>query len=166
MVSQDGKKLFTNTFTFGQGITKGPGRITVQPITGGSLQNIYSNPDFAITQMQVTADSLLFVMGNNDTYSGSSIDTSQNGLWKMNLNGSGLTRLITMNRGDGGSLEGTTPWSSISRNGNMYALEFFIASNNTSSLVFGSPGGSTPTTFASTLSLPTSELQIVGWTTM
>jgi len=57
-------------------------------------------------------------------------DTSHNGLWKMNLDGTGLTHLTTAGTGQMSSLNGTSqfPWSNISRDGSMYALE--IHSNN------------------------------------
>ena len=94
-------------------------------------------------------------------------DTSHNGLWKMNLNGTGLTRLTTDGAGQMSSLNGMSQftWSNISRDASMYAMEISSNNDTTEALLIGSLGGTSPSTFA-TISHTVGGVSIVGWTTM
>jgi len=56
------------------------------------------------------------------------------------------------------------PWSNVSRNGSLFALQHNSADFKTVSLLYGSLNGGSPTTFASVSD--GTQLQIVGWTTM
>ncbi len=153
----DNTKLYTSIHTFGQGISTGPGSITVQPVQGGPLQTVYSNPNFAITEVYVATHSLLFVMDNSDLDPNSTRDFSQNGLWKINLDGSGLTRITTDTKGE------HSDNASISGDGTMFAYSLYV-SGGAQSLLLESMNGGTPITFVSTTNTSTS-LSIVGWTT-
>jgi hypothetical protein len=74
----------------GQGL-QGPSMISSLPAAGGQARTIYRNPSHAIVAMHVVnAQTILFYIDN------SAGDLSQNGLWKINTNGSGLTRLNTI----------------------------------------------------------------------
>ncbi len=163
-LSQDNRTLFTTTYTFGQGITTGPGSITQQPVAGGAPQTIYNNPNFAIVQAQQIGQTMLFVMDNNTLGApGSSIDTSQNGLWKINMDGTGLTRLASFNASDGLILSDT------SRDGAFYAYELEQGGQPASSttLFFSSLSSGSSTAFATqTYTTDLAAIFIVGWTTM
>ncbi len=171
----DGTKLFTSQCTTtpnstGPGIDSqnGPSTINVQSATGGAQQKIFTSQNMAITAVRsISKTTLLLLINNNAT--GINVDTSQNGLWKFNADGSSLTRLTT----DGAGVSGGPgllcpytqyPWSNVSRNGSMFALQHNSANGQTQSLLFGSLNGESSSTFAS-ISDGT-QLSIVGWTTM
>jgi hypothetical protein len=140
----------------------------VQSATGGAQQKVFTGQNMAITAVRsISKSTLLLLINNNAT--GTNVDTSQNGLWKVNADGSGLTRLTT----GGASVSGGPdllcpytqyPWSNVSRNGSMFALQHNSANGQTQSLLFGSINGVSSTTIAS-ISDGT-QLSIVGWTTM
>ncbi len=158
----------------GIGLRQGPSSITVQSATGGQSQTVYANPKQAIVAVRVvgyTSAALLFIIENQSDQH-TTVDTSQNGLWKINTDGSGLTRLTTENAGDRTSLNAFTqyPWSNFSHDGSLYAARAALLQGNTPprfSLIVGSISGGTPTTFA-TLPHPGEGaiLEVVGWTSM
>ena len=158
----------------GIGLRQGPSRITAQATTGGQSQTVYSNAAHAVVAVRVigyTSTSLLFLI-EDQADEHTSVDTSQNGLWKINTDGSGLTRLTTEQRWDRTSLNRFTqyPWSNFSRDGRLYAARLALFQGNVPpaySLVFGSVSGGNPTTFA-TIPHPGegAVLGVVGWTTM
>jgi eukaryotic-like serine/threonine-protein kinase len=160
-------KLFVSTchLLFGDGPTprtqQGPSAIISEPALGGPQTAVYSTPALAITTLRVISSTTLLLLIQN--LSG---DTSHNGLWKMNLDGTGLARLTTAGTGQMSWLNGSQfPWSNVSRDGSRYALE--ISSNNgtTQSLLIGSLAGTSPSTFA-TVSSTVDNVAIVGWTTL
>lgn len=170
--SYDGSDLFisqchcsadANTGKLSQ---RGPSSISVMPAGGGSQYAIYTSSTLAVTTVRATSQkTLLFLIENT------SGDTSQNGLWKINSDGTDLTHLITAEIGDTilfNISASNLPhrWSNVSRDGNTYAIEIgkFQQMKPSTSLLFGSMNGGTPTTFAS--SSDGSALSIVGWTTM
>ncbi len=107
-----------------------------------------------------------------------SIDTSHNGLWKVNTDGTGLTRLTNEAAEEATGFPFTrTPWSVVSRDGGSSAVQistFALSTPGTiaplisSSLLIGSMSGGQPATFAmltrNTGTIDT--LEMVGWTTM
>ncbi|HXX78843.1 MAG TPA: hypothetical protein VEI53_10145 [Ktedonobacteraceae bacterium] len=170
----NGSSLFTSQCSTspnpnrpGIGSQSGPSTISMQPATGGRSQKIFTTQTIAITAVRSINQNTLLLLANNNG-SGTSVDTSQNGLWKVNTNGSGLTRLSTSG---GGVSAGPTllcqftqyPWSNVSRDGGMFAVQQNSADGQTQSLLYGSMNGGTPTTFAS---ISGTQLSIVGWTTM
>ena len=171
----DGTNLFTSQCATtpnpngpGIGSQIAPSTISMQPATGGTQQKIFTSQTMAITAVRSISQTTLLLLINNNG-SGTNVDTSQNGLWKVNTNGSGLTRLTTSGAGVSG---GPTllcqftqyPWSNVSRDGSMFAIQQNTANGQTQSLLFGSLSGGTSNTFAS-ISGGT-QLSIVGWTTM
>jgi hypothetical protein len=100
----------------------------------------------------------------NDEAFGTS-DRSHNGLWKMKPDGSGLTRLISDAPHAGSNLNAATqfPWSNVSRDQRLYALQT-ISDSHVFTLAYGSLSGGTPTVFAS-LGDGTA-MEIAGWTLM
>jgi eukaryotic-like serine/threonine-protein kinase len=166
--SYDGTALFTSQCTGGDpraGSTQGPSTITVEPATGGSLHTIYKSSTLAITNMRsITNNTLFYRVGNT------SGDSSKNGLWKINTDGTGNTFLTSISAGGPNSSLGLNqftqyPWSNFSRDNSMYALERVTAQkgNVTNTLFFGSLKGGSPTTFAA---ISGTVLALVGWTTM
>ncbi len=171
----NGTNLFTSQCTTtpnpsgpGIGSQSGSSTINVRPATGGMQQKIFTSQNMAITAVRSISQTTLLLLINNNGL-GTNVDTSQNGLWKVNTNGSGLTRLTTSGAGVSG---GPTllcqftqyPWSNVSRDGSMFAIQQNTANGQTQSLLFGLISGGTPTTFAS-ISGET-QLSIAGWTTM
>ncbi len=164
--SVDHAKLFASTcHVTGTGISpipQGPSTIVAEPALGGPQTTVYTNPTLAITTVRVISSTTMLLLIQN--LSG---DTSHNGLWKMNLDGTGLTRLTTAGAGQVSSLNGTSqfPWSNISRDGSMYALKISSNNDTTASLLIGSLGGTSPSTFV-TVSSTVGRVAVVGWTTM
>ena len=111
----------------------------------------------------VTPTTLLFII---DSFSiAGQVDQSHNGLWKMQTNGTGLTRLTTDVPGISSGFNSATqfPWSNVSRDNSMYALQ--ANGSHKETLEIGSLSGGTPTTIAS-ISGKGASLSIVGWTKM
>ncbi len=168
--SYSGSKLFISqcaaTFfpqSSAVGKRQGPSAIGVQLLADTSLHTIFTSTTLAITMVRTISSRILLLLVENFSED-HSVDTSQNGLWKINIDGSGLTRLTTQDEGFATRIcEFTrTPWANGSRDGSMYAFEIY--NNQSNSLLFGSLSGGPPTTFAS-ISDGT-QLSIVGWTTM
>jgi len=171
----NGTNLFTSQCTTtpnprgpGIGSQSGPSTINIRPATGGMQQKIFISQNMAITAVRSISQTTLLLLINNNGL-GTNVDSSQNGLWKVKTDGNGLTRLTTSGAGVSG---GPTllcqftqyPWSNVSRDGSMFAIQQNTANGKTQSLLFGSISGGTPTTFAS-ISGET-QLSIVGWTTI
>lgn len=166
--STDGTKLFISQCACGlAGNYRGPSSVSIQPMIGGSESSVYTNPTEAVTTVQaISSTALLFLI---ETYSPEGgVDTSQNGLWKINIDGSSLTRLTT-DTTDNNRLNAFSEysWANASRDGSMYALQ------KGSMLLYGSLSGGAPTVFADLGGTPPTDpgtgtllLAIVGWTTM
>lgn len=162
--SYDGTKIFINSCACGQDGFSGPSAITVRPATGGSAQTLYSSAKYAITSVRaVTSTTLLFTIDNFSAFG--QTDSSQNGLWKIQSNGTGLTRLTTDVAGTGSSFSQFTqfPWSNVSRDSTLYSVQ--VVGNMTESINVGLLSGGTPTSIASSNSFGVS-LDVAGWTKM
>jgi len=154
--------LLNSTRHPGAGAQEGPSDILAKPATGGTAHSLFNNATEAIMMVRaVTRNTLLYVVNDVAFDSGVSVDTSHNGLWKVNTDGSGATQLT--NAGNLNS-ESQFPWSNISRDASLYSLQ--TSDGHTVTLQFGSLSGGATTTFASTASGSTANLAIVGWTTM
>lgn len=169
--SYDGSSLFisrchcTADAQTGKISQQGPSSISAMPATGGSQQNVYSSASLAITDVRaIDEHTLLFLVQNT------SGETSQNGLWKINSDGTGLIRLTTEKVGESSSFNHNPPyyqpypWSNVSRDGTMYALDFYNAQTHVGSLLVGSLRGGSPTSIAAGES--THQPWLVGWTTL
>ena len=159
----DGSKFFTAQCSGSSIQPSGPGSISMQSVTGGSPTTVYSDPNMAITQVRAISSTTLLFLVENYTPGGGTFP--QNGLWTINTDSTGLTRLTTDTDGS----QGLCPfsqyyWSNISRDGSMYALQGFNASTNEYKMLFGSMSGGTPTTFADISDGTT--LRLAGWTTV
>jgi hypothetical protein len=136
-----------------------PSLISSQPATGGILNVIYASHVHAVTQARIiSSTTLLFILGGKF-----GIDPAP-GLWKINLDGSGPTHLTA----DGRFLSNVhTPWSTVSRDGKLYAVggyNYNGAQSPAVKLLYGSLSGGAATQFAITNA--GEDAQIVGWTTM
>src|SRR5262249_39592452 len=93
-------------------------------------------------------------------------DPSQNGVWRVSIGGSGLTRLTTEASSTTTSLcpFSQNPWSNVSRDGSMYAFQAMTNSYPTNyTLAFRPLSGGAPQTLAS---ITGTHLDLIGWTTM
>lgn len=174
--SIDGRNLFTSECQVAIPMRGGPSSIRVQPATGGPAKTIYATPSYAITSLRVASStSLLFVIANTGV---GSINTSHNGLWKVNIDGSGLTRLTHETPDEATSFTlSRTPWSTVSRDGRSYAVQVYTYANpstgtitpiKSASLFIGSMSGGQPVAFATLTrnSGRVDTLDIVGFTMM
>jgi hypothetical protein len=166
--SYNGKSLYINSCTCGLGGNSGPSTITVMPATGGQAQTLYSSSTDAITNVRaVSPTTLLFTVYNytSNAPRPNSGGPNDNGLWRINTDGSGLTRLTTDPTGQISALNNSSqfPWSNVSRNGSMYSLS--VTNGPNGALEIGALSGGTPTTIA-TFGSSGPFLDFVGWTTM
>ncbi len=163
--SDDGTSLFITNGNCRQGTCDGPSHIVTQAISGGKQHTLYSSPVYDVVEVRVIDhNSLIFIVGNTL----GATDTSHNGLWKMQVDGSGLTRLIATSSQQYSYLNYSSqePWSNISRDASMYVLQVngFQGIVQTDSLVVGSLHGGTPRAFTSISD--GSQLAMVGWTVL
>jgi eukaryotic-like serine/threonine-protein kinase len=140
-----------------------PSTISSQPAAGGGTQTtLYSSRMLVIQNLRVLSSrSLLLRIESSST-------SSQNGLWKINTDGTALTRLTTEASGHEQSLSemAQTPWSDISRDGSRYVLVDFNLQGKTpaNSLLYGSLSGGSLTTFVSFTD--GTNVNVAGWTSM
>jgi len=136
-----------------------PSIISSQNVTGGALNPIYISHVFAVTQVRaISSTALLMVLG------GQTGGLPEDGLWKINMDGTGLVHLTY----DGRLLSSTrNTWSSVSRDGKLYAA---IGYDNTGventapyKVLYGPLSGGATTQVALTNRGETAE--IAGWTT-
>lgn len=165
--SYDGTQLYVNHNQCGYGCS-GPSDITVQPALGGTQHTLYSNNQYAVTEVRtVTAHTLLFTI-DNEPFLNSTVDQSHNGLWAMNTDGTNLTRLTTYTPHSNTQINGSSqfPWSNVSRDGTTYAATQIssLQGQSTYAIIIGSLKGSAPNTIASIAD--GTALDIAGWTTM
>ena len=156
-------QLITATCTsggLGPSVATGPSTIMTQPATGGATRTLLSNAANAIVMVRAISKTTLLVMVEN-----SSGDKTQNGLWRVNMDGSGLTHLSV----DSSNIQALCPftqyaWSNVSRDGTLYALQSYDGPTHTYGMYYGQLSGGTPTQFAG-ISDGT-QLFLVGWTTL
>jgi dipeptidyl aminopeptidase/acylaminoacyl peptidase len=163
--SYDASSLFISTcYDSGLGQPhklQGPGSIITEPVIGGASKEkiIYSDEAIAITAVRaISAKTLLFTVGNLTG------DTTHNGLWKINTDGTGLVRLTTDTPQRPRFFNPSTqyPWSNISRDGQIYALYSPGYTQQPSvGLTLGLLSGGSMTVLTDT-----PWLTPVGWTTM
>jgi eukaryotic-like serine/threonine-protein kinase len=147
---------------------KGPSTIDIMkqdPDTGNwsKASPIFTSSTLAIVQVRaITSSSLLFVVQNDDQYS------NQNGIWKINTDGSGLQRLFTA-KSDATWLSGFSPWFNAARDGSMYAFKTgSTQALGYDQLFIGSLSGGSPTSIVAdgVGNINNAQLEIAGWTTI
>ena len=172
--SIDGTQLFTSITSKCQVVgytptSNGPSSIEVQAAMGGPAKTISTAPTYAIKALRVTTGtSLLLIMHNANT------ETSHNGIWKVNTDGSGMTMLSSetaiikdaaneeMNFAGLFGWNMDQPWANTSRDNAYYSIQVQNHEGNGSvRLLIGSMNGGAPVTIASgPVEAP------IGWTTM
>ncbi len=146
--SSDSTQLFTSSCTPVDGngcrgpATQGPSTLSVGPATGGPARTIYLSQDQAIMALHpISSQTLLIYIENT------SGNLSQNGLWKINADGSGLTRLTTVVGRQCDDLGYQATYPQIVSSGQYYALRMTDSTSLNESLLVGSLNGDAPTTF-------------------
>ena len=148
----------------GGGTMRGPTTISAQSATGGQKRIVFNSPTLAVTQLRaVGSNQLLLSVGNQDPARSSA--GSVNGLWKVNTDGSGLTRLAASAGKQGQfAVYSQAAWANVSRDGSLYAFQITSLGKPPSySLVAGPMAGGQPTTIATRAD--GGLLLMVGWTT-
>ncbi len=155
-----------------RGIQQGPSSISTHTITGDLSQNIYTSQNLAVAEVRFlssSSTSLLLTFENHNYGSGINVDSSQNGLWKMNTDGTGLMRLTTVNEKQESNFNRFSqyPWSNVSHDGTLYAIQVTDLESKTpvTTLFFGPVSGGNPTSFAFA-NLFAGTVEVAGWTTM
>lgn len=142
----NGSQLFSSSCTVAPGNcqgdqVQGPSTIGVLPATGGAARTIYSSPSRAVTAIASANPSSLLIYIENTTG-----DLSQDGLWQIKTDGSGLQRLTTTAHAQPCQYSQQSPYplTQLSSNGASYALLCMDAGEQ--KLIVGSLSGGTPKT--------------------
>jgi len=168
--SYDGSQLLMSHGGCPQGFCTGPSSITVQTIPRGRQRTIYSSKVYDVIAVRVIDRArILFMIGN--TYDSNGVDDpSHNGLWKINIDGSGLTRLLPITAKQYSLLNYWTQdvWSNVSRDASMYVLQVngFHGFTETDALYVGSLNRSSNIAKAFVTTTDGSQLVMAGWTMM
>lgn len=138
----------------------GPSSVTVQDARGSKPKEIFASQNMAITLVRAVNSTQLLLMVENTTG-----NTSQNGLWRINIDGTNLTRLST----DTASTQSLCTfsqyaWSNTSFDGTFYALQSYQQNIHSYGMFYGSLTGGDPTQFADIRD--GTQLFLVGWTQM
>ncbi len=154
--STDGSQLFVLSCSISNGYSAPPSNITVQPANGGTASTLLNSKSLAIRSISVINAQTMLLLVN-----GYPNGVSQNGIWKMNTDGTGLTRLTAYaNPSFCGVSYG--PCVSVSPDGSFYAMVKFNATAD-ETLNYGSLNGG-PVTKA--VDLTGLYAYFVGWTNM
>ena len=155
-ISPDGNHLFIadrSDFTSNQPTSN----ITVQPATGGKERIINSSPLPNIDQIRIISSSTLLLITSDNA------NGNRNGLWKMETDGSGLTKLIVDNTSKHLNNFTHDSWANASHDGKMYSI-LTESQEGFSVLLFRQLSGGAPIAFDSA---PFgNDLAIAGWTTV
>lgn len=179
MLSLDRSKLFLSHCNCGFPAGIGPSNIMEQSLTEARARTIYINTTSAITGIvNLNQSALLVLVASYDNADATvRVDTSQNGLWRVNTNGSGWMRLTVDDANQQTILNTATqyPWANISRDGTTYAAQttgMESESVDTQSILYlGSvQGGPTKIIYrgpiVNSIYDSPSTLSVVGWTIM
>jgi hypothetical protein len=148
--SLDGTKLYQS-----QNVNS-VGTIRVLPAYGGSPTTLYNDTAGAIQQVRVVSSSAMLVILSSATL-------GHTGLYKMNLDGTGLTALFGKNVVLNSSSQYT--WSNVSRDGTLYAVKTSELGSTAQTLTVGALDNTlSPSTYVQNDG--TGEIEVVGWTTM
>jgi hypothetical protein len=154
----DGSRLYLGTCTGRIGLdVRGPGQVTGQPVTGRTQTPIYSSSSLGVVSVRCASSSRLLLVLQNSTG-----DTSQNGVWAMNADGSKSVRVLSASSSQQIRLSRT---HSSSASGDLYAASILDLNNGTLTLVYGSTSSSNATSLF-TLSTSAGSADLVGWATM
>lgn len=167
--SYDSRQLLISTCQLappnGGGISMpaGPTTITSEAVTGGHAQSIQTLQPDAVTTLRAVSPTTLLLLVEN-----ASGDTSQNGLWRMNTDGTGLMKLTSDKQNTQSLCQFSQyAWSNVSRDGTLYALQEVVpntdARKTTYNMYYGSMSGGDAFEFAN---IQGTQLLLAGWTSL
>ncbi len=138
----------------------GPSSVTVQDAKGSTPKEIFTSKTMAITTIRAINSTTLLLMVENTVG-----DTSQNGLWKMNIDGTNLTRLST-DTANSQSLctFSQYAWSNASFDNTFYALQSNQQDIHSYGMSYGLLASGDSNHFADIRD--GTQLFLVGWTEM
>jgi hypothetical protein len=168
-VDADGTTLYTSECNgafsdMGGGTLRGPSTIRAQSPAGGQKRVVLTSASLAVTQIRAASPTMLLLsVANQDP--GNSSATRMNGLWKVNTDGSGLSRLVGSAGKQGQFADsGHSAWANVSRDASLYAFQISAVGKPPShSVVVGPLAGGQATTIATRTD--GGLLLVVGWTT-
>ncbi|HEU5230454.1 MAG TPA: hypothetical protein VFU49_21720 [Ktedonobacteraceae bacterium] len=144
----------------------GPSSIAELPAAGGKPNTIYNSATQAVTTLRVASTTvLLFLVKNPPPAKPVPNAPPTNGLWRINVDGTGLTHLVNIGAGQDAVLNEYSQytWSNVSRDGKMFAIKT-IDQNGGQALSFEAIAGGNATTFVQFAGV--GNVHIVGWTSM
>lgn len=157
-------------------VLAGPSSIVAQDVTGGSPRVLYKSQAQAVTQVRMlghSSNTLLLAVSNIGSTTGalSSSKGGPNGLWKMNLDGSGLTNLTESDPFSECEFNQFTqyPWSNISLDNRFYSIEVHQVEGKSAAITLQIGllnGGSTSVVSFENGSANQGRLAIAGWTSI
>jgi hypothetical protein len=131
-----------------------------------------SSAHYAVNEVRFqgySSASLLLTIDNQNYGANVAVDSSQNGLWRMNADGSGLARLTSdgANRESAFNRFSQYPWSNVSRGGGLYAIQVSDVTGKSymTTLYYGSLSGGSLTSFAFA-NTNEGTVEVTGWTVM
>jgi hypothetical protein len=147
-ISPDATQLYVSQCTLtSTGVSTGPSTVSVQSLPGGNQKTIFTLQQLALCGIElISSASLLLTVCNTDS------NASQDGLWKINTDGTGLTRLQI-----GRDLPIFAP------DGNMYIMLVGNSTQDGANLLIGMLNGGAPKVIA-TAAFSAGEIRVVGWT--
>ncbi len=158
----DGTQLYISTYTGRAKSPFGPSKVEVKTLASGNIQTVYQSKTQAVDTLNAfSSTGLLFTI---DTYVPVGGDTSQLGLWSLDLFGGGVKHLLNLTQPFSLNMFSRDPWSNVARNGEFYALKIETVAQDT--LVVGSMNGGSYTTINARSQDGWTYSGAVGWTTM
>ena len=172
-LSPDRTQLFFSQCYCGFAGGAGPSTIAVQSPAGGPQRTIFTNSKAAITGIYTISSTRMLFLVESYANAVISIDTSQNGVWEMNADGTNQIRLTTEHY-PAHTILNSSPdsWANFSRDGNLYAAQLVqpTGSNSVASTLYvgflnesASPINITTVPATDFFDTP---LSVVGWATM
>lgn len=156
----NGSQVFTSSCTAlngncqGQQV-QGPSSVNMIPASGGATRTVYRSQSQAVTAIAAAGPSSLLIY--IETTRG---DLSQDGLWKINTDGSGLTRLTTTRALTCEYVQYPYSLTQVSSDSTRYALLFMDGAEQ--KLIVGSLAGGAPTTITAHQMAPINVLVLAG----
>ncbi len=164
--SLDATKLYYSECQAVAAVSQGPSSIAALSVMGGGTPHtIYDSTTLAVTTIRVASPTtLLFLVKNPPPAQPVPPGTAPtDGLWRINIDGTGLTHLVNIGTGQDAVLNEYSQytWSNVSRDGKLFAIKT-TGQNGGQILSFGAIAGGDATPFAQVVGV--GAVHIVGWT--
>ncbi len=138
----------------------GPSSVTIQDAHGGTPKEIFASQSIAIRMVRAISSTQLLLLVENTAG-----NTTQNGLWRVNIDGTNLVRFSTdTDNAQSLCTFSQYTWSNTSFDNSLYALQSDQQDIHSYGMYYGALAGGTPTQFADIRD--GTQLFLVGWTTM